>query len=48
MDLKIFQWHIGIKPIILARGDVIFNKSELLFLNVEGETTPSPLEMAIA
>lgn len=48
MDLKIFQWRIGINPILLTHEDVIFNKSELLFLNVEEETTPSPLEMAIA
>lgn len=48
MDLKIFQWHTGINPILLIHEDVILNKSVLLFLNVEGETTLSPLEMAIA
>lgn len=34
MDLKIFQWQIGINPILLVHSDAIFNKSELLSLTV--------------
>lgn len=45
MDLKIFQWHTN--PILLTHEEIILNKSELLFLNVEEETNPRCLEMAI-